>query len=131
MKFNFNDFLELDTNGLLAVNGGYYCNGSSPSTTSYPNTYYPTGGGGGGGTSSPSVVGGGCSGVVAAIKATNKANEVTIIERNSTLLKKLLLTGNGRCNFLNDDFSKEHFHSIKENDIFVKPVAIERHGDRP
>ena len=61
MKFNFNDFLELDTNGLLAVNGGYYCNGSSPSTPSYPNTYYPTGGGGGGGTSSPSVVGGGCS----------------------------------------------------------------------
>ena len=62
MKFNFNDFLELDTNGLLAVNGGYYCNGSSPSTTSYPNTYYPTGvgGGGGGGGSDVSVVGGVC-----------------------------------------------------------------------
>ena len=64
MKFNLNDFLELDTNGLLAVNGGYYCNGSSSSTTSYPNTYYPTGGGSGGGgddTSSVKIVGGSCS----------------------------------------------------------------------
>ena len=51
MKFNLNDFLELDTKELLSVNGGYYCNGSSPSTTSYPNTYYPTGGGGSGGGS--------------------------------------------------------------------------------
>ena len=64
MKFCLNDFLELNTNELLTVNGGYYCNGSSPSTTITPNTYYPTGGGdsgGGGGSSDPKVVGGGCS----------------------------------------------------------------------
>ncbi len=57
------------------------------------------------------VVGGGCSGVVAAIKATNKANEVTIIERNSTLLKKLLLTGNGRCNYFNEEYNFKYYHS--------------------
>ena len=65
MKFCLKDFLELNTNELLAVNGGYYCNGSSPSTTSYPNTYYPTGGGGGGGGggSSPITTSGTCSNI--------------------------------------------------------------------
>ncbi len=43
MKFNLSDFLQLDTKGLLAVNGGYNCNGST-NTTVYPNTYYPSGG---------------------------------------------------------------------------------------
>ena len=51
MKFNLSDFLQLDTKGLLAVNGGYNCNGSTNNTV-YPNTYYsgngesPNGGGG-------------------------------------------------------------------------------------
>ena len=40
-----------------------------------------------------------------------------MFERSDRVLKKLLATGNGRCNFLNDDFSKEHFHSILENNI--------------
>ena len=39
MKFNLSDFVQLDTKGLLAVNGGYYCNGSS-NTTVYSNPYY-------------------------------------------------------------------------------------------
>ena len=46
MKFNLSDFVQLDTKGLLAVNGGYYCNGSS-NTTVYSNPYY-TGSSGGG-----------------------------------------------------------------------------------
>lgn len=31
MKFNLNDFLQLDTNGLLAVNGGSGCSSGSSS----------------------------------------------------------------------------------------------------
>ena len=57
------------------------------------------------------VVGGGCSGVVAAINAKNKDNEVVILERNNTLLKKLLLTGNGRCNYFNEKYSIDNYHS--------------------
>ena len=57
------------------------------------------------------VVGGGCSGVVAAINAKNKDNEVVILERNNTLLKKLLLTGNGRCNYFNEIYSIDNYHS--------------------
>lgn len=57
------------------------------------------------------IVGGGCSGVIAAIKAKNKNNEVIILERNNTLLKKLLLTGNGRCNYFNENYSIDNYHS--------------------
>ncbi len=53
MKFNLNDFMQLDVKGLLAVNGGGYCSGASNGTTVYPNPYY------GGGSSSPSGGGGG------------------------------------------------------------------------
>ena len=65
------------------------------------------------------IIGGGASGVLCALrlKVNNSDIDVTIFERNSKPLKKVGVTGNGRCNFLNDDFSKEHFHSILENNI--------------
>lgn len=50
MKFNLSDFVQLDTKGLLAVNGGYYCNGSS-NTSVYSNPFY-TGNSGSGSCSS-------------------------------------------------------------------------------
>jgi len=59
MKFNLSDFLQLDTKELLAVNGGFNCNGSS-NTTVYPNTYYSSTPGGAGSnlpSSSRAVVG--------------------------------------------------------------------------
>jgi len=56
------------------------------------------------------IIGGGYSGVISSIYASNN-NEVTILERNSTLLKKLLLTGNGRCNYFNSVMSLDKFHS--------------------
>lgn len=45
MKFNLSDFVQLDTKGLLTVNGGYNCNGSS-NTTVYSNPYYSGNSGG-------------------------------------------------------------------------------------
>lgn len=48
------------------------------------------------------IIGGGASGMILASKLKNK--DVTILERNSKLGKKLLLTGNGKCNFTNMDF---------------------------
>ena len=56
------------------------------------------------------IIGGGYSGVISAIYAS-KNNEVTILERNNTLLKKLLLTGNGRCNYFNSVMTLDKFHS--------------------
>ncbi|MBP3635923.1 MAG: aminoacetone oxidase family FAD-binding enzyme [Bacilli bacterium] len=57
------------------------------------------------------IIGGGVSGVVSAIYAKRKGNKVTILERNSDILKKLLMTGNGRCNYFNVDQSINHYHS--------------------
>lgn len=59
------------------------------------------------------IIGGGYSGVISAIYASTN-NEVTILERNNTLLKKLLLTGNGRCNYFNSVISRDKFHSYNE-----------------
>ncbi len=47
------------------------------------------------------IVGGGASGMVAAISARKKGADVTILERNPRIGKKILATGNGRCNFTN------------------------------
>jgi len=47
------------------------------------------------------IVGGGASGILAALSARKKGARVTILERNPRIGKKLLVTGNGRCNFTN------------------------------
>ena len=57
------------------------------------------------------IIGGGVAGLSAAIKAKNKNNKVTILEKNSNCLKKLLLTGNGHCNYFNEDFTYKHYNS--------------------
>ncbi|MBR2678651.1 MAG: aminoacetone oxidase family FAD-binding enzyme [Bacilli bacterium] len=57
------------------------------------------------------VIGGGPSGITAAIKAKNKNNNVILLEKNSSPLKKLLLTGNGKCNYFNEVFSTKNYHS--------------------
>ena len=67
-------------------------------------------------------IGGGSSGVLAAIFAKNKNNNVTILERNSTLLKKLLMTGNGKCNYFNDDQDLKNYHS-QNKDILEKIIT--------
>jgi len=46
-------------------------------------------------------VGGGAAGMTAAISAKRLGADVTILERNSRVGKKILATGNGRCNFTN------------------------------
>ena len=56
------------------------------------------------------IIGGGASGLVCAIKASIN-NEVTIYEKNSKCGKKILITGNGRCNYFNDDFTISHYNS--------------------
>ena len=57
------------------------------------------------------VIGGGASGIVAAIFAARKGNEVTILEKNESCAKKILVTGNGRCNYWNEDQDIKHYKS--------------------
>ena len=57
------------------------------------------------------IIGGGASGLVAAINIERKGKKVTILEKNSTCGKKILATGNGRCNYFNEDQSINHYRS--------------------
>lgn len=58
------------------------------------------------------IIGGGASGVATAVmaKKSNSDLSVTILEKNDRLLKKLALTGNGRCNILNKNIEKINYH---------------------
>ena len=66
------------------------------------------------------IIGGGASGLVTGIYAKNDDNEVIILERNSECGKKLLVTGNGKCNYWNEDQSLSHYHS--ENNELISEI---------
>ncbi len=57
------------------------------------------------------IVGGGASGLTASIIASYGNHQVTILEKNNKCGKKLLMTGNGKCNYFNNDFTIRHYHS--------------------
>ncbi len=62
------------------------------------------------------IIGGGASGLTAAIFASrNKNNNITLIERNNILGKKILATGNGKCNYYNSEQDLSHYHSENPN----------------
>ena len=63
------------------------------------------------------IVGAGASGLFAAITAAKQGADVTLIEKKDRICKKLLATGNGKCNFTNKSMSKIDFRSQK-GDIF-------------
>lgn len=56
------------------------------------------------------VIGGGVAGMIAAIRASLK-NEVILLEGNDKCGKKILLTGNGRCNYWNENISIDSYHT--------------------
>lgn len=51
------------------------------------------------------VIGGGAAGMIAAARAAESGNSVTLIEKNEKLGKKIYITGKGRCNVTNSDTS--------------------------
>ncbi len=61
------------------------------------------------------VIGGGVAGITAAIKAKNNHNEVIVLEKNKSCLKKILITGNGHCNYFNDVFNANCYTSSSKD----------------
>ncbi|MEG1991797.1 MAG: NAD(P)/FAD-dependent oxidoreductase [Acetivibrio sp.] len=57
------------------------------------------------------VIGAGASGLIAAIVCGRNGKKVTILEHNDKIGRKLLATGNGKCNFTNDCQDKEAYRS--------------------
>lgn len=66
------------------------------------------------------IVGGGASGLIAAIAAARQGAKVTLIEKNRQAGKKLLMTGNGRCNFTNKNQELRYYRS--SNPELIGPV---------
>jgi len=66
------------------------------------------------------IVGGGPAGMMAAIRASQLTNNVSLIEKNDILGKKLLLTGNGRCNFTNSNSLEPFLKGYEKNGKFLK-----------
>ena len=64
------------------------------------------------------VVGGGASGMMAALAARYAGAEVTILERNPRVGKKILATGNGRCNYTNVNVNAECYHGKNPNFVY-------------
>lgn len=56
------------------------------------------------------IVGGGASGIVAGITAGRKGRSVLVCEKMPRLGKKLLVTGAGRCNLLNEKLRESFFN---------------------
>ena len=72
------------------------------------------------------IIGGGASGMMAALTAAEtKENHVILLERQQRLGRKLLATGNGRCNLTNTGATAEHYHGAEPD--FVRP-ALEKFG---
>lgn len=64
------------------------------------------------------VIGGGASGIVAAIVSKDMGSDVAILEGSDRIGKKILTTGNGRCNITNENLDLNKYHS--DNKDFPK-----------
>ena len=69
------------------------------------------------------IIGGGVSGMISAILASTN-HSVTILEANDKCGKKILLTGNGKCNYWNQDITIQNYHS-SDMDIVKKIITLE------
>lgn len=59
------------------------------------------------------IIGAGASGLMAAVTAASKGARVALFEHKDDIGKKILATGNGRCNFTNTNMSASMFHGSK------------------
>ena len=64
------------------------------------------------------VIGAGAAGMMAAIQAGKNKNKVLVLEHNSQIGKKILISGGGRCNFTNINAQPENY--ISSNPHFIK-----------
>lgn len=71
------------------------------------------------------IIGGGASGLLCAIFCAKKNVHVDIFEQNSKCAKKILVSGNGRCNITNRDLSRDDYFS--QNPSFVE-YALKEFG---
>ena len=65
------------------------------------------------------VIGGGAAGMMAAVSAARAGGNVTLLEKNEKLGKKVYITGRGRCNLTNDCDRDEFLSQVPRNPRFL------------
>lgn len=65
------------------------------------------------------IIGGGPAGMMAAIASAKEGNETILLEKNSSLGKKLLITGKGRCNITSSLDISDFIQNIPGNGRFL------------
>ena len=65
------------------------------------------------------IVGGGAAGLMAAYAVKNRADRVTIVDKNKLLARKVRITGKGRCNITNIADRDEMLDNITRNKRFM------------
>ena len=65
------------------------------------------------------VIGGGAAGMMAAVFAARAGADVTLLEKNEKLGKKVYITGKGRCNLTNDCGQDEFLTQVSRNPRFL------------
>ena len=69
------------------------------------------------------IIGAGAAGLCAAIVRAREGQKVTVLEQNSKVGKKILVSGNGKCNIDNRYIDNRRFHS--QNPFFIEDVLKE------
>lgn len=68
------------------------------------------------------IIGGGASGIIAGIIAARQGSKVTILDRCDRIGKKILATGNGRCNLTNKNICDDNYFFDKAHTGFVRDI---------
>ena len=63
------------------------------------------------------IAGGGASGLIAGIMAARRGAEVCILEHKDSVGKKILVTGNGKCNITNLSDMNGKYYSSNEKSL--------------
>ncbi len=71
------------------------------------------------------IIGGGACGLLSGVLLAQKGNRVTIVEKNSTVGKKIVVSGNGRCNITNKNIS---YHDYPMGDKELIKSVLNRFG---
>lgn len=71
------------------------------------------------------IIGGGASGMAAGVMAARAGADVVILEQKERLGKKILSTGNGKCNFTNTNMKASYFRG---EDTSIVSKVLEQFG---
>ena len=69
------------------------------------------------------IIGAGPAGIMAALAASDNSKSVVLIDKNETIGRKILATGNGRCNLTNRNVRVSRYHGA--NPAFIKHILSE------